>query len=64
MPVIPALGRWRQGGSLGVQGQPGIQSEFRTSLHYIVKHCLINMKGKNIIIIIKLKEKIKEENML
>ena len=42
MPLIPALGRQRQ----GVQGQPGLQSEFQDSQGYKEKPCLEN-KNEN-----------------
>jgi hypothetical protein len=39
MPLIPALGRQRQGDFL-VRGQPGLQSEFQDSQDYTEKPCL------------------------
>jgi hypothetical protein len=39
MPLVPALGRQRQA-DFGVQGQPGLQSEFQDSEDYTEKHCL------------------------
>jgi hypothetical protein len=38
-PLIPALGRQRQA-DFGVQGQPGLQSEFQDSQGYTKKPCL------------------------
>jgi hypothetical protein len=39
MPLIPALGRQRQG-SFWVRGQPGLQSEFQDNQGYTAKPCL------------------------
>jgi len=47
MPLISALGRQRQADlSLGVQGQPGLQSEFQDSHSYMEKPCLENKNNK------------------
>jgi hypothetical protein len=40
-PLIPALGRQRQG-DLGVQGQPGLQNKFQDRQDYTEKPCLKN----------------------
>ena len=44
-PLIPALGRQRQG-DFRVRGQPGLQSEFQDSQSYIEKPCLENKQTK------------------
>jgi hypothetical protein len=40
MPLISALGRQGQADFGGVQGQPGLQSEFQDSRDYTEKPCL------------------------
>jgi hypothetical protein len=45
-PLIPALGRQRQGDS-GVRGQPGLQSEFQDSQGYTQKPCLEKQNKTN-----------------
>ena len=44
-PLIPALGRQRQG-DFWVWGQPGLQSEFQDSQGYTEKPCLRKPKKK------------------
>jgi hypothetical protein len=44
-PLIPALGRQRQT-DFWVQGQPGLQSEFKDSQGYTEKPCLEKTKTK------------------
>jgi len=46
MPLIPALGRQKQVDFL-VQGQPGLQSEFKNSKVYPKKPCLKKTNNNN-----------------
>ena len=48
-PLIPALRRQRQGRSLGLQGQSGLQREFQDSQSsYTEKTCLEKLKKNHI----------------